>query len=98
METTGRDPGFSTKKWNDWTQWYKAGKACHSYSKFLHYSDLDGTDSRLSGKPSIVLNSAVYGFSMDENPIGPYDGPDVPSKTRSNISSGTVNVTVGAWS
>ncbi|SDR34721.1 hypothetical protein [Pseudovibrio sp. Tun.PSC04-5.I4] len=96
-ETTSLNAGFSTEKWNDWTQWYKAGKICHSYSKFLHYSDVDGTDSRLSGKPSIFLRNAVYGFSMDENPIGPYDGPEVPSKTRSNISSGTVNITVGAW-
>ena len=89
--------GTTTSKWNDWSKWYQAGRTCHYYAKFLHYSDTDGNDSRLSHKPSLMLNQAAYGFSMDENPVGPYDGPEVPSKTRGNVKSGTVTISVGKW-
>ncbi|SFK23245.1 hypothetical protein SAMN04488518_103163 [Pseudovibrio ascidiaceicola] len=95
--TESAQTAFSTSKWNDWSKWYQAGKTCHYYSKFLHYSDSDGNDTRLSGKPSLMLNQAAYGFSMDENPVGPYDGPEVPSKTTDNVKSGTVTITVGKW-
>ncbi|WP_417690843.1 hypothetical protein [Roseibium sp.] len=92
------DSGFSTTAWNDASSWYPAGAPTHVYAKFLHCSDAQGNDSRLSGQQPIFYGGAAYGFSMDENPIGPYSGPNVPSKTIGNISSGTVTVTLGAWS
>lgn len=98
LEDTGTATGLSTTKWNDWKNWYKAGRACHFYGKFLHCSDIDGNDSRISGKPPIFYGGAAYGYSMDEDPLGPYSGPTVPSKTPFNVSAGTVSVTMGAWS
>ena len=89
--------GYSTSRWNQWSSWYPVGKPSHLYAKFLHCSDKDGNDSRLSGHPPIFYGGAAYGFSMDETPIGPYTGPNVPSKTPYNVSSGKVTVTVGKW-
>ena len=64
----------------------------------MHYAAIDGTDSRVSGKPPIFYGNAAYGFSMDENPLGPYSGPNVPSKTMQNVPDGsTVTVYVGPW-
>ncbi|MFD1696434.1 hypothetical protein [Roseibium aestuarii] len=90
-------PGFSTRAWNQPSAWYRAGKPCHLYAKFLHVSDAFGGDSRSTGRPPIFLGGAAYGFSMDENPIGPYAGPNVPSKTLGDISEGLIRVTLGAW-
>ncbi|WP_150525406.1 hypothetical protein [Roseibium sediminis] len=90
--------GFTTRAWNTWKNWYTSGKACHFYAKFLHCSDVDGNDSRVSGKPPIFYGGAAYGYSMDETPVGPYSGPNVPSKTVGTVSSGTVTVTIGPWS
>ena len=89
--------GYSTTAWNNSANWYKAGKACHFYAKFLHCSDADGNDSRISGNPPIMQGGAAYGFSMDEDPLGPYSGPNVPSKTPFNVSSGTVDLAIGLW-
>lgn len=89
--------GESTTSWNDASTWYQDGIASHVYAKFLHYSTADGKDSRQGGTP-IMYGNAVYGFSMDENPIGPYSGPNVPSKTPVNVPDGsTVNIVVGPW-
>lgn len=92
-----KDKGYSTKAWNDAKHWYPQGKASHVYAKFLHCADNKGEDSRKSQRPPIFLMGAAYGFSMDERPAGPYDGPDVPSKTPFNISEGTVTITLGRW-
>lgn len=90
--------GESTAAWNNAAHWYQAGKVSHVYAKFFHYSDIDGNDSRSSGKPPIFYGNAAYGFSMDENPNGPYSGPNVPSKTTQNVPDGsTVTVYVGPW-
>jgi hypothetical protein len=89
--------GESTTAWNDATKWYQAGTVCHLYAKFLHYATVDGTDSRAGGTP-MMYGNATYGFSMDENPLGPYSGPNVPSKTVQNVPDGaTITVTVGPW-
>ncbi len=89
--------GESTTAWNHFADWYKAGSICHYYAKFLHYSTIDGTDSRTSGTP-ILYNNAAYGFSLDEDPNGPYSGPNVPSKTPQNVPDGsTLKVNVGPW-
>jgi|GEM_PF-4297738 len=90
-------PGFSTTAWNQAETWYQAGCTCHVYAKFLHCSDADGGDSRITGKPPIFQGGQAYGFSMDESPLGPYSGPNVPSKTPFNISSGTVTLALGPW-
>ncbi len=90
--------GESTTAWNDASKWYQAGKVSHLYAKFLHYADIDGGDSRTSGKPPIYFSNAAYGFSMDETPLGPYSGPNVPSKTLQDVPDGsTVTVYVGPW-
>ncbi|EFO31098.1 conserved hypothetical protein [Roseibium sp. TrichSKD4] len=89
--------GYTTRAWNNWKNWYPSGKPSHFYAKFLHCSDKDGNDSRITGKPPIFYGGAAYGFSMDETPIGPYSGPNVPSKTVGSISNGTVTITVGPW-
>ena len=90
---------FSTTAWNDQSKWYGASAVSHLYAKFLHTSDKNGKDSRVPANHSkpIMLGGAAYGFSMDETPLGPYSGTQVPSKTTSNISSGTVTVNVGKW-
>jgi hypothetical protein len=90
--------GESTAAWNNAANWYQAGKVSHVYAKFLHCSDIDGNDSRTSGQPPILYGGAAYGFSMDETPIGPYAGPNVPSKTTQNVPDGsTVTISVGPW-
>lgn len=96
---TSPSSGASTKAWNDATKWYAAGSICDYYSKFLHCSTAQGTDSRLSGNGSpLFYGGAAYGFSADENPDGAYDGPNVPSKTLGNVGPGsTINIVVGPW-
>lgn len=92
--------GESTAKWNDASKWYGVKSTCHLYAKFLHYSTIQGTDSRTDKehRAPIMIGNAVYGFSMDENPIGPYTGHNVPSKTLANVPGGaTVSLTIGPW-
>ncbi|WP_299202355.1 hypothetical protein [uncultured Tateyamaria sp.] len=91
------DAQFSTTAWNNPTTWYGDSAPSHLYAKFLHCSDVNGDDHRTKGTDAIMLGGAAYGFSMDETPMGAYSGPQVPSKTTYNISSGTVALTVGAW-
>ncbi|WP_420411310.1 hypothetical protein [Roseibium sp.] len=91
------EPGFSTLAWNNAASWYRAGSTCHYYAKFLHCSDIDGNDCRISGKSPIYYGGAAYGFSMDEDPLGPYSGPNVPSKTPFYVSSGTIKLSIGPW-
>ncbi len=92
-----KSKGESTASWNDSSIWYQEGIASHVYAKFLHYSTIDGKDSRSGGIP-IFYNNAAYGFSMDENPLGPYSGPNIPSKTPMNVpDDATVTITVGPW-
>ena len=89
--------GESTGKWNDWKKWYGTGKTCDLYAKFLHYSDVNGGDSRTSGLSPIFIDNAAYGFGEDENPSGPYTGPNVPSKSPDVPDGKTVNVHIGQW-
>ncbi|MQP66057.1 hypothetical protein GE253_11970 [Niveispirillum sp. SYP-B3756] len=92
--------GESTAQWNDASAWYGAKSTCHLYAKFLHYGTLVGTDSRTdpNNNAPIMIGNAVYGFSMDENPIGSYTGPNVPSKTLTNVPGGaTVSLVIGPW-
>lgn len=91
------EPGFSTLAWNNAATWYRAGSTCHYYAKFLHCSDAEGQDCRISGNPPIFYGGAAYGYSMDENPLGPYSGPNVPSKTPFYVDSGTVYLSLGPW-
>lgn len=97
VSTTAISQGESTAAWNEPATWYPAGKASHLYGKFLHYATIDGTDSRSGGTP-IMYGNAAYGYSMDENPLGPYSGTSVPPKTYENVPDGsTVTLVVGPW-
>mmetsp|Transcript_22989 Transcript_22989/g.38800 ORF Transcript_22989/g.38800 Transcript_22989/m.38800 type:complete len:488 (+) Transcript_22989:73-1536(+) len=89
---------FSTTAWNDQSKWYSDTAISQLYAKFMHTSDVNGGDYRTLGTTPIMLGGSAYGFSMDETPIGPYTGTQVPSKTLANVSEGTVTVNVGAWS
>lgn len=95
---TAKTKGESTTAWNASATWYQPGSVSHVFAKFLHCADIDGGDSRTSGKPPIFHGGAAYGFSEDENPLGPYSGPNVPSKTVQNVPDGsTVTIYVGPW-
>jgi hypothetical protein len=98
VSATAITSGESTTAWNTAANWYKAGNVSHVYAKFLHCSDVDGNDYRVVGTDPILFGGAAYGFSMDETPIGPYSGPNVPFKTTQNVPDGsTVTITVGPW-
>jgi hypothetical protein len=97
----------TTTAWNDHTKWYTqhASTAFPSfqsvycpYSKFLHYSTLQGTVDT-TGTTSIFLHNAAYGFGEDENPIGnPYTGPLVPSKLDGTVFDGSsVTIRLAPW-
>lgn len=77
--------------------WYTFVTACHVCAKFLRYSDASGNDSRTSGQLPIFIANADYGFSEDENPDGPYLGPNVPSKSAAVPDGSTFTITVGPW-
>lgn len=88
--TTPVTSGQSTTAWNNSANWYQSGTICDFYAKFLHYGTVDGTQ--------IFYDGAAYGFSLDENPDGPYTGPNVPSKTIGNVPGGsTISVVIGPW-
>ena len=96
--------GASTVAWNAFQNWYGAplnpshpSQPYNAYSKFVHYSTIDGTDSRLGGTP-IFINNQAYGFSLDENPNGPYTGTEVPSKFDQSITDGSsLTLTLNPW-
>ena len=99
--------GESTTAWNNTSVWYTQHTSTafpnftavyDTYAKFLHYSTVNGTDSRAGGTPIFSGNSA-YGFSEDENPNGLYTGGQVPSKTIAYVGpSDTVKISIGRWS
>lgn len=97
VSTTSITDGESTTAWNNPDNWYQPGNVSHVYAKFLHYADADGNDSRTSGNPPIFIGNAAYGFSEDENPDGPYSGPNVPSKSATVPDGSTVTITLGGW-
>ncbi len=98
ISTTTISAGESTAAWNKATDWYGAGSVCHYYAKFLHYSDIDGKDSRITKNAPIFYGNSVYGFSMDEDPIGPGFSGNVPSKTIGNVPGGSImEITLGKW-
>ena len=97
--------GASSVAWNNSNNWYGApGNLTHTrqpyntYSKFLHYSTIGGTDSRLGGGTPIFINNQAYGFALDEQPSGPYAGQPVPAKFDQTILDGsTINLTLSPW-
>jgi len=96
--------GASTIAWNNFNNWYAPTNSSHqaqtynTYSKFLHYSTINGTDSRLGVDPPIFFKNQAYGFPLDENPNGPYIGPEVPAKFDGTIKQGsTLNLTLSPW-
>ena len=99
LSDTAITNGETTTQWNEFSNWYPAGTACHIYSKFLHYSTIDGKDSRLvANSTPIFFGNSAYGFSLDEDPNGPYLGTHVPSKTLGNVPGGsTINLVIGPF-
>lgn len=104
---TVRQIGGSTPAWNDSAAWYLPNQVAplfpgfdqvyNTYAKFLHYSTLDGKDSRSGGTP-IFINNQAYGFGEDENPNGPYGGGEVPSKFDGTITQGsTLTLSIDPW-
>jgi len=99
--------GFSTTAWNDHEKWYTVHtspyfpgitNSYNTYAKFLHYSTIKGKDSRTCGCAPIFIGNAAYGFPLDENPDGPYTGPQVPSKTMQPVGpNDTLTITLGPW-
>lgn len=95
--------GASTVAWNTFQNWYggnptPTSQPYNTYSKFVHYSTIDGTDSRKHGGTPIFINNQAYGFSLDENPNGPYTGTEVPSKFDQSIADGsTLTLTLNPW-
>lgn len=90
--------GESTAAWNNPANWYQPTAVSNIYAMFLHYADIDGNDSRVSNGTPIFYGNSAYGFSLDENPDGPYNGPQVPSKTTGNVADGsTVTVYIGSF-
>ena len=98
--------GASTIAWNNSDNWYGApnnpshtAQVYNTYSKFLHYSTINGTDSRvLPLEMPICINNQAYGFPLDEKPNGPYIGPEVPAKFDGTIKEGaTINLTLSPW-
>jgi hypothetical protein len=99
--------GASSIAWNNYNNWYGAPsnpghtpQRYNTYSKFLHYSTINGTDSRLTsprGTP-IFINNQAYGFALDETPDGPYAGQPVSAKFDQTIPDGsTINLTLSPW-
>ena len=99
--------GASSVAWNNFNNWYGAPgnpthtpQAYNTYSKFLHYSTIEGTDSRITsprGTPIFIDNKA-YGFGLDETPVGPYSGETVSPKFELEINDGsTINLTLSPW-
>lgn len=99
--------GESSTAWNDSTTWYTQHTSTafptfesvyDPYSKFLHYSTLQGTVDT-TATTSIFLHNAAYGFGEDENPIGnPYNGPLVPSKLDGTVyDDSSVTISLAPW-
>jgi hypothetical protein len=101
---TATPVGASSIAWNNSNNWYGAPsnpghtpQPYNTYSKFLHYSTIGGTDSRLGGTP-IFINNQAYGFALDETPDGPYAGQPVSAKFDQTIPDGsTINLTLSPW-
>ncbi len=98
ISTTPIANGESTAVWNNPANWYQPTAVSDIYAMFLHYADINGNDSRVSPDTPIFYGNSAYGFSLDENPDGPYNGPQVPSKTTGNVADGsTVTVDIGSF-
>ncbi len=98
ISTTPIANGESTAAWNNPASWYQPTAVSDIYAMFLHYADINGNDSRVSHDTPIFYGNSAYGFSLDENPDGPYNGSQVPSKTTGNVADGsTVTVDIGSF-
>ena len=102
VSTTPITDGITTTAWNDQSKWYTQHTSTafptftpvyHTYAKFLHLATLPDSTSPL------FLGGSAYGFSEDENPVGPYSGSTpVPSKTLNIVGpNDTVTITIGPW-
>lgn len=107
VSATAVTNGESSTAWNKSTKWYTQHTSTafpvfesvyDPYSKFLHYSTLQGTVDT-TATTSIFLHNAAYGFGEDENPIGnPYSGPLVPSKLDGTVyDDSSVTISLAPW-
>lgn len=97
---TSTQVGYSNGKWTDTTTWYVGSTTTYCpFSKFLHYSTLQGVYSRTGS--TIYTNQLAYGFSEDETPLGTNGAAistAVPSKMDGTVPDGaTLTLTVGPF-
>ncbi len=107
LKSTPTETGASNKAWTKTETWYTehtstafpsvTSRYC-PFSKFLHYSTLDGTTDR-TGANSIYLYNRAYGFSEDETPLnadGTAISTGVPPKMDGTLPDGiTLTLFVG---
>lgn len=96
--------GHTTKTWGQETAWYPKNQPQNYFSYFMHTAKVNGTN--IFTLPSNSVKSArkdymarSYGFAYDENPIGGYKGPQVPSEFPGAYPKGTetLKLVLGAW-
>lgn len=94
--------GQSNTAWTSTANWYTGTTSTSRYcpfSKFLHYSTLQGTTAPLAS--SIYTSQLAYGFSEDETPLGTNGAAistGVPSKMDGTVPDGaTLTLTVGSF-
>ncbi len=94
--------GQSNTAWTSTANWYTGATSTSRYcpfSKFLHYSTLQGTTAPKAN--SIYTNQLAYGFSEDETPLGTNGAAisiGVPSKMDGTVPDGaTLTLTVGSF-
>ena len=91
--------GQSNTAWTNTATWYATGTTYCPFSKFLHYSTLQGTTTPATS--SIYTSQLAYGFSEDETPLGTNGAAiatGVPSKMDGTVPDGaTLTLTVGPF-
>lgn len=92
--------GYSNGAWTNIASWYVGLTTRYCpFSKFLHYSTLQGTYVRAGA--TIYTSQLAYGFSEDETPLGANGvaiGTAVPSKMDGTVPDGaTLTLTVGPF-
>lgn len=103
-DTTSK--GRTTKNWAIETGWYPKGEPQNYFSYFMHTGKVG--DQHIFSLPNGKVKSArgeymskAYGFAYDENPnpLGGYDGPQVPSEFSGVFPKGTKKLllVLGPW-
>ncbi len=96
--------GHTTKNWAVETNWYPKGQPQNYFSYFMHTAKIGNTNIFTLPKDAVksargALMGRSYGFAYDENPIGGYEGAQVPSEFSADFPKGTtkLELVLGAW-